>query len=65
MQAIKMKTPGLGGNAGAKERSYKAHGSRLGSISAYEALKAELTAAATTSTEYEAACRQAAKLAGV
>ncbi|UCV01746.1 hypothetical protein [Dechloromonas denitrificans] len=31
----------------------------------YESLKASLTATATTSAEYEAACRQAAKLAGV
>jgi len=31
----------------------------------YHQLKAELTAAATTSAEYEAACRRAADIAGV
>lgn len=37
----------------------------LGNFGRYEALKASLTASATTPAEYEAACRRAAKIAGV
>lgn len=40
-------------------------GSRTNSFALYESLKAEFTATATTAAEYEAACRKAAKLAGV
>jgi len=40
-------------------------GGRGNSFALYESLKAEFTATATTSAEYEAACRKAAKLAGV
>lgn len=36
-----------------------------GDFARYEALKASFTATATTSSEYEAACRLAARIAGV
>jgi len=38
---------------------------RGGDFSRYEELKAQFTASASTSAEYEAACRRAAKIAGV
>jgi hypothetical protein len=36
-----------------------------GNFARYEQLKAEFTASATNSREYEAACRRAADIAGV
>lgn len=39
--------------------------SQPGNFGRYEALKTFLTAGATTPAEYEAACRRAAKIAGV
>lgn len=39
--------------------------SRPADFGRYEALKASLTATATTPAEYEAACRRAAEIAGV
>ena len=46
-------------------RFSKLQANRFSNFALYESLKAEFTAAATTSAEYEAACRKAAKLAGV
>lgn len=40
MQAIKMKTPGFGGNAGAKEMNHKTHCFRLGANSQMPTLNA-------------------------
>lgn len=64
------------GNASAQRQRHGADGDRAPShaphrnarpadLWRYEALKASLTAAATTPAEYEAACRRAAEIAGV
>lgn len=55
---------------GARNRNQpKRHGQKSASQASawarYEAIKLELAATAHTAAEYEAACRQAAKLAGV
>lgn len=66
-----VETPLAGGPRGAGEAVGKGIHKRQSAMSGtnrwarYEVLKAELTAAATNSAEYEAACRRAAQLAGV
>jgi hypothetical protein len=51
---------------GAKQTSHKTNHSPLGANwFRYEVLKSEFTATATTPVEYEAACRRAARIAGV
>jgi hypothetical protein len=53
------------GKVGRAVRTTAKRKSTSGDFGRYEALKASLTVGTTTPAEYEAACRRAAKIAGV